>query len=1001
MTERLPGKYKTELHTKPWFFGGKVPDIKYSYTIAGLTPSKYPIRPRSIVPGAKVNIQPIKPSFMNVDEMRSQEFKRDFREYNFLKDDDVLLTIEHCDNCEEHASSTRHDPAKYFQYAQAIKSSVLTRYPMVKILIKPVSKLDPESNKKRMGAFEVQVSCKTKGKLTVSILHSKLDSRKWPDVNDVVSKLSTYLPTCQLFVTVFDQNNQEKTLKGLKVLVRPKPLDFEMQKNPTGDAEDGHLSRNFSGRPGTHHSTFRPKSAATNRSIKSMRVMSSRRFSHKTLAKVKNPIVYEKITDRDGTCLFDNFPLDVYEIEVVETKEFKGSVKVFNTFEEKLQNSSLNVYIGVKSRDNANIIVILRDPLLKEEVSNAKVTIIKDAEIYYLIEVRRGVYEISVPKGDYSLSIGSGKYKDVDKKISANEPEVVVTENLELKKTKEIFVYTYDAITGESLSGVIIELTINNHAKFEGFTKSGKHGFKLEETGQYYIKSKIRNYCKSKITLIVGNSDLNSIFIPLVPLSADHPVLVISWCKCCDDLEVHGQTNSKALNFQNPQIEGFKMIDLMKSHGFTTISILENSEDLRVTIRGLTKELTSLNGMLHTGLNVQFYNLRNIVSSIKPSSGSGEWWDVGLYSGRRNDFIETNIITAYKLPMYEFIQDFTSVIRHVQACDAVADAFNFLHGVTKTMSYGKDLFLSPEIFKKNIQNIVSAEFLNIYLMTLASADGVSLIVLTNRYDRYVGIGRSPYKKLEHFISSLGVDKDDENDFRGLIEETWLARFPENWEAIKDPSGDIVYQNLEGEITKEYPNLVICRKKIMDIKREELKGKNKHPEPVKKTDERPKIIEKSGQSRPSSGSKNSSKGIKYSEKSRSSSSSSSHSKADEYNEDFYRNANEQCEKLAELALQNIEFYHNNRKLDKDIHKQLAQKINEYLENFDEQLKDNDDDQAIEFFSFWKVKFLEIRGALEEIQNQVRDEVQNKKRGSKRPLSSSTNKSKDSSVHDYDS
>ncbi|OMJ86009.1 hypothetical protein SteCoe_12578 [Stentor coeruleus] len=994
MTERLPGKYKSDLHSKPWFFGGKVPDIKYSYTIAGLTPSQYPIRPRSINPGAKVNIHPIKPSFINVDEMRSQEFKRDFREYNFLKDDDVLLTIEHCDNCEEHASSTRHDPAKYYQYAQSIKNSVLTRYPMVKILIKPVSKLDPESNKKRMGAFEVQVSCKTKGKLTVTVLHSKLDSRKWPDVNDVVSKLSTYLPTCQLFVTVFDQNNQEKTLKGLKVLVRPKPLDFEMQKN-TNEAEDGHFTRNFSGRPGT---AFRPKSAATNRSVKSMRVMSGRRFSHKNLSKVKNPIVYEKITDRDGTCLFDNFPLDVYEIEVVETKEFKGAVKVFNTFEEKLQNSSLNVYIGVKSRDNASITVIIKDPLLKEEVSNAKVTIIKDAEIYYLAEIRRGVYEISVPKGDYSLSIVSGKYKDVDRKIQANDPEIIITENLELKKTKEINVYTYDAMTGESLSGVIIELVINNHTKFEGFTKSGKHGFKLEETGQYSIKSKIRNYCKSKISLIVGNSDINCIFIPLVPLNIDYSVIVISWCKCSDDLEVHGQTNTKALNFQNPEIEGFKMFDLMKSHGFTTICILDDNEDLRVTIRGLTKELISFNGMLYTGLNVQFYSMRNIISCIKPSSGGGEWWDVGFYSGKRKDFIETNIVASYRLPMYEFIQDFISVIRHIQACDAVADAFNFLHGVTKTMSYGKDLFLSPEIFKKNMQNIVSAEFLNIYLMTLTSTDGVSLIVLTNRYERYVGIGKSPYRKLEHFIADLGVDKDDEKDFRGLIEETWLAKFPENWEAIKDLNGDIVYQNLEGEISKEYPNIVICRKKIMDIKREELKVKNKHPEPVKKIDEKPKINEKSGQSRPSSSSKNSSKSKNYSEKSRSSSSSSSHSNIDEYNENFYRNANEQCEKLAELALQNIEFYHNNKKLDKDIHKQLSQKIKEYLENFDEQLKDNSDDQAIEFFNFWKAKYLEIRGALEEIQNQVRDEVQNKKRGSKRPLSSSTNKSKDSSVAD---
>lgn len=993
MTDRLPGKYRTELHTKPWFFSGRVPDIKYSYTVSGLTPSPYPIRPRSIVPGAKINIQPIKPSYMNVDESKSQDFKREFREYSFLKDNDVLLTIEHCDNCEEHSNSTRHDPAKYAFYAQSIKNAVLVRYPMVKILMKPVSKLDTESNKKRMGAFEVQVSNKTKGKLNVNVLHSKLASRRWPDISDIVAKLSTYLPTCQLFVTVFDENSQDKTLKGLKVLVRPRPVEIKMQRPTSFIRKD---------EPPSHYSTFRPRSAATTRSVKSMRIMSSRRFSHKSFTKPKNSVVFEKVTDRDGTCLFENVPLDVYEIEVAETKYYKGSMKVFNTFEEKLQNSSLNIYIGVKSRENSNITIILRDPLLKEEVSNAKVSILKEAEIYYLIEVRRGVYEISVPKGDYSLSILSGRYKDVVKKISANEPEIVITESLELKKTKEMTVLTYDAMTGESISGVIIELTINSNVKYEGFTKAGKHTFKLEESGFYYIKSNIRGYCKSKITIEVGNNDITNIVIPLVTSSSDHPVIVVSWCKFSDDIEVHGQSKGSSLNFQNPRIDGFSLIDLMKSHGFATIAVLDDTQDLRVAVRGLTNELSSVNGMIYSGLSVQFYCWRQFVTSIRPSAGKGEWWDIGIYSGERKDFIETNFISSYKIPVYEFFQDVTNVIRHTQAADSVADAFQFINGVVKTMSYGKDVFLSPEIFKKNIQNLLSNEYLNIFTSAISSPDGVSLATLTNRYGRYAGAGKSPYKKIEDFIAELGLGKEDEDDFRGFIEEIWLARFPESWEVMKNSNGEIIYKSLDGEVSKEHPNIVICKKKILNILKEELKAKQKSPEPAKKYEPAKAIPEphpqspKSSKSSKSSKRSNNSDNKKHSEKSHSSSSSSNHTNQED-NQKFLQSVNSQCEKLAEIVLQNLELYENHGKIDKDIHNQLIEKVENYLSSFDEQLEVARDDRTKGVFHYWKAKFLEIQANLESIDIDNKKTKEGKHQSDKKSSSSSSSKSKDSSFN----
>lgn len=955
MTDRQPGKYQNSLHSKPWFFSGKVPEIKYSYTIAGLTPSPYPIRPRSIIPGKKVELQPVKSGFFNVDEEEKKQVRqKEFKESNFLKENEVLLTIEHCDNCEEHSGTTRHDPLKYYQLAQTIKNAVLSRYPMVKILIKPVSKLDPESNKKRMGAFEVQVSNKSKGKLTIVVLHSKLSTRKWPDVNEVVTKLSSYLPTCQLFVTVFDENNQDKPLKGLKVSIKPKPIDIDIP------------------RPNSHYSTFRPKSAITTRSLKSIRGISGRRISHKTLEQKKNSIIYERTTDRDGTCLFENIPLDIYEIEVLETKEFKSSLKIFNTFEERLQNSSLNVYMAVKSRENSTITVILRDNLIKEEISNAKVMLIKNAEMYSLKEIRKGAYEINVPKGDYQLSIITGKYNDVLKNINANDIEIIINENLELKKNKEICVVTCNAVTGESLSGVLVNLIINNSSKFDGLTKIGKYSFKTEETGLFSVKSRLKGFIKSKISLVIGGNDTTNIYIGLVPLGIENPVLLISWCKCSDDIEVQS-ISSKPLSIQSPEIEGYRLNDKLKSHGFASIDVLNATQDLRLSIKSLTSQISSFNGFLYSGITVQFYSWGKLVCCIRPSQGTGEWWDVGLYSAKYNDFIETNIIVNYSIGLTDLISDYYAIIKLVQESESVSNAFQFSSSIVKNMSYGKDSFLSPEIFKKSIQNIVNPDALAAIISFLGTSDGISLNAVTHRYQRYVGARKNPIKTLEAFISEIGMDSEDETFYRHIAQEGFYAQFPSNWEITYETNGDILYKNTDGETTKEFPNIQIYKKKFLDQKKQDFKAS------TPKVLEAQKLVGKKEEvkrSRPSSGSSfssKSSKSKKNSEKIPNKKETKKTPDQELVDEDtgmtFLNQVNEQCEKLAELAVKSIQFYSENHQIDKEVHQEILKKIEEYLENFEKYLSEDPGQEAKEFFKFWSLKFTELKEALQNILDEL--------------------------------
>ena len=991
MTDRLPGKYRSSLHTKPWFTSGKVPEIKYSYTQAGLTPSSYPIRPRSIVPGKRLDMHPVKSFFLNVDEKREDKPKREFKEYSFLRESEVLLTIEHCDNCEDHANSTRHDPMKYFQTAQTLKNAVLARYPMVKIITKPITKLDPVASTQRIGAFEVQISSKSRGKLIVELLHSKLVSRKWPLIPEVISRIAAYLPTFQLLITVFDEVSQDKPLKGLRVFLRSKPVDIEMP------------------RPNTHYSSFRPKSAATTRSAKSFRIMSSRRLSSKQFSKAKPSPLFEKVTDRDGNCVFDSVPLDIYEIEVEETKEYQGTMKILNTFEEKVNNPSFNLFIGMKSRENSNITVVLRDNLLKEEVCNAKVLLQKSAEQYSLHEVRRGVYEISVPKGDYLLKVLSSKYKEVSRNIAAYEVETLVTECLDIKKVKEMSVLTYDAVTGAALSGVLIEVSVNNHASFEGLTKGGKHSFKVDEVGLFVIKTKISGYIKAKTSIIVGSNEINFISVPVVPCNLEHPLIVISWCRCSDDIEVQAMS-TQALNLQSPEIEGFKLNDMLKSNGFACIGVLGEFKDLRVTVKVLAKELTAFNALMHSGISAQFYAWNRNVGSLRPTSGSGEIWDIGVYSARHKDFIETNQICSYIIGTNDILPELSAVIRQVENSDSVSAAFGFGHGISKVMSYGKDLFLSPEVFKKSVQGVLSNEFIPTFLQGLTGTDGVSLNSLMGRFNRYAGLARHPFKKIEDFMDAIEMDPEEDRNYRNIAEEGFSSQLPANWEIVFTVDGGIEYRNLNGEVTSEHPLVQIFRKKFFDQKKLEIKGKNKSVEVQKKQiEERKKEPERLNRkdSKASMNSMSSNKKIEQkldesveSEPKKPKSASGSSEQLEEIDE-FILTANQQCEKLAELAVKNIEFYNTIGQFDEEIHQQLMIKIDEYLENFRVYLKTKLKDEHRDFFTFWKDKFSEIKNILLAIAQDHKNNKHPRKKASNASPTSSKGSSKNRDfISDYE-
>ncbi|CAG9317915.1 unnamed protein product [Blepharisma stoltei] len=1009
MTDRLPGKYLEKLHTKPWFHGGHVPEIKYSYSVAGLTPSQYPIKVRSLLPGVSAEKNPRAPKkiFPNADDPKPPINFREFREYSFLRENEVIVTIEHCDNCESHLETTRHDPEKYAGFAQSIKSGVLTRFPMVKVLIKPISKCDDNTTNQRMGAFEVQICSKIKGIIKKDTLHSKLATRKWPDIREVIGKMANYLPTCQLFVTIYDYSDQEKFLKGIKVVVRPKALPIAIPA----------LSRPRS----ANFASMRPQSAGTTMSVRSIR-FSSRKESRPTSHYANKPkptevISYERTTDRDGSCLFANIPLDIYEIEVCETKEFKGATKLFNTFEEPLQNSSLNVYIAVQSREISAIKIVLKDPELKTEVAGAMVRISRGSgEMYFVPEMSRGVYELSIPKGNYDLSIQAEGYQEIVKSIQANQAEIVMTELLRSRENREVQIMTYDALSGEPLGSVYLELRINeNNSPLEGLAKSGSFTYLLDEIGMFTLSASKQGYMDAQVTLKVSTKGNTIIAVGLVPIPRPElSYLVFSWTRCSDDLEIEAIGDNLLLSLRSPNGKGCQFIDMLKSHGIATICITPECGDLRVMAKSLSKEL--LEGkdndkapLLSSGFSVNYYARQKQEYNIIPSYGKGSWWDIGVYFKDRNDFIETNVITDEKLTHWgDYFSVFHEIINLAESSDSISAVFGFdQSGVSKQTDYGRDKFVSPEILRKILSIKCNDDGLQYAMRSFITPNGVSLAMIRKRYEKHRKFQLqkpSRFQSVDTYARFLGMDSIEDKGYYWIAQEALGANLPEGWEVVSDSRGYIKYRHIpSGQYSTDHPNPndEYYRNKFLDEKQKAIKEAEISKEFSR---EERSLLEE----------------VKFSqshekEEKQSSSSEGEQEQAEEAEEEnvqeFIEIVNKQCKELCDLVEEKMtQAMQTGIDIDIDTRGALLEKILEYAENLEKLKSEVEDKEALNFVKNWILEFGKLHKSLIDFHvdgeavkgaGQKKEKSDKKhKKSSSSSSSSSSNSSKSHSSSEYE-
>jgi len=859
MTDRQAGKTDFSLHSSPWFPSGKPaemypPHSKYSYSVAGLTPSKYPIRVRSKFPNRKEAGVKFK-DFPNIDTVtRAQSYFRDFFEYDFVRENEVLVTIEHCDQCQEHAEKTHHDATKYAAFAVHIKRTILTRYSMVKVLVKPLSALEGQAG--RMGCFEVQVCSKIKTNVRKESLHSKLASLKWPDTEEVLAKLADFLPTCQLFVTVYDETaSQSATLKGLKVVVRPKvefvaPLDFGRTRPQSAFPTSARSLR-----PKSASSTLSRQSYLTARpSLKSPGLLSTRK---KPQPDKKS---YEALTDREGCCAFQNLPLDNYEIEVCESKEYAHAIQTLNTLEEGQGAVSFNKYVGVKPRGIATVSLQLLYSPMNSLVPNANVRLLTArSDIYPLPETSRGTYGLEVPHGEYTLIATAPGFQDIKKLLLIDHPDFAHSEVMKEKGQRRIIVNVSDVQTGVVLTGVHLKLRVNqSRLSDEGLTRQeGDYVFLCEDTGLISIEASKPQYLPAYLEQIVSHHHDFLINVGLVEVSTtESSIVVLHWNHHSDDVEFQVETPAGLQTYKNSETLYCQLRDNLRSSGVACAVVSPGCKAwVRLRICILADEYTTTeafpSALQATGLTVSVYHNNKLLNTVTPPYLPGRYWEIGAVNASLGEFVEFNLVLPEKMQSYEDrINDFIEMAEYIRLSSApLAVIFCFEQsGVLKSTETGREKVVSADILKRAFTSFVhfkrddSADLL---IAGLKNTQGtVSLSTVKRRYDRYKREGRNTLFKaqtIENYARLLGMEPMSDAEFLPLAEEGLRAPLPETWEAFYDARGDLKYRNrLTGDIVSDHPNDAIYREKFQaakQLKREEEERKRVEEERIRAEEEK--------------------------------------------------------------------------------------------------------------------------------------------------------------------
>ena len=220
--------YNSEIHPRSWWpNGGMIIKRRYKYTGIGLDHFY-----------EKNNVEQLETvEDLKLKEKKDSDYLVKFQEFENIKYNEYMITIEHCASCQEHKYITQHQSDTIFkELALSYQKIIRERFPFIKVYLKPIDveliknrtfiipKVEnngqpgpkiPSLNTKfkqcRIGAFEIQIATRDeKGNLVQRIIHSKLKTKKFPDVNTVLKKIVSFMPRFNLKLILFDKEDYEE-----------------------------------------------------------------------------------------------------------------------------------------------------------------------------------------------------------------------------------------------------------------------------------------------------------------------------------------------------------------------------------------------------------------------------------------------------------------------------------------------------------------------------------------------------------------------------------------------------------------------------------------------------------------------------------------------------------------------------------------------------------------------------------------------------------------------
>ena len=184
--------YNPKLHKKNWEPSGKFKEKnKYTYGDTGL--------------GYNLNDNGI----TQKEKSTKDKSQTHFLEFDFLENNDIIITIEHCSNCEQHLNHTNHVNDIYKKIAKLLQLCINIRFPFIKVYLKPI---DTSSSKhlNRLGALEIQLAMKINDNKNIITLFSKLNSNQWPNFNHILNKINSIAPLINIKCTIYDKEEDDE-----------------------------------------------------------------------------------------------------------------------------------------------------------------------------------------------------------------------------------------------------------------------------------------------------------------------------------------------------------------------------------------------------------------------------------------------------------------------------------------------------------------------------------------------------------------------------------------------------------------------------------------------------------------------------------------------------------------------------------------------------------------------------------------------------------------------